>query len=1825
MSSLLLEIRYYLEEILFPLSHLPFPSPIPSPDSCTTSSYLLPQPSSHGFLIGSGLEHISSGHPGKMDELKRYIVHLPQSLGFREERKVKVNLFKALYYAITGEGKYMDLLFSDVPEDELVALKDYSWPPKLNRTRPFYKYVTPSGYSHPEGLTCGRVLKENESVYRCSDCGYDDTCVICVHCFNREDHVGHNVSVYQSRGDSGGMCDCGDEAAFLQKLNCACQKTDEEIQELPEEFKLLMRETLTVVLNYILDVANFSINTLPLIHENINRRGNLRVTSQTISDFCSLPFEVYGADDVNSEEWYLVLWNDENHDYLEAETGIRAATGVPDDKAKEIASEINANGRAILKVAKKYTDLLKGQKLAEVDGLVATIMSARDYMREVIVLNMFSWLIEVASFSGNAAFREASRALLAELFLEPGFEFSKVLPKSFFQAENLDVQREFFKNGLLMDGELVNLALTRLKPGITATSLMKKCSDIFRPALEQKVEYSRIQYLFAFEIRFVSAVRKKFTLLILPLFFTDPATKAQFCEQYIDIFPISITVLAVSDREDQLASITAVASQLFTCPRSNKWIVSSGKIGNMIGPLSALIETYASRVNSSGLPNLIDIVVDVRSKREKLSIQKTIDKAIECINHIMHKNDDSNILNEFLVHDNLMMLINLLKYFQGSLPIERKYGDHVERDMLEDFYTFLQRSLPVLSMVQSVSKVEVMNKALAVKAVVSIVEFLSMRKLNSSAHGIAEFRVSKEPVSFVNPINSFLSYILQDCGVENVSDDLKALVHPFMFVSDFSLRSLVLAAQVKIGFWIRNGVTVSRQASYYSDTIAEVSFFRDFFLNQVACVIDDPRETLLNFLDRWELLQWYTGEIKEDKTIYEERFGFICEQFILFLYNTLTDRFYFDEFECEEARVHRVKKAISYALCGEPKSYTALKSTLGSMAATRNFDDILYECADYSPPTGLYDSGIYRLKPSLCESLDPMSFLVDSSNYLSISASLISSIAKSKNIREKEVVLKPEIYRSRSSFVNDNIGEFTRTKEFAKLVYKLLQVALNSLDELFLPHLLHLIHAVILDDEQVHGKGHLVDFFVSIPISDLLLSIAESSMSSEIVLKADFLLDEFVTRDDRIMESLVDCFGEDHVQLYKKRKVGIFESESEKRKRLAEERKAAVMRKFAKQREKFMKQNDLKEDKQEEEERKEEEISNTRKCVACGEEESLDRVFGLLLCHTESSIFWKVPESTQYRDLAFGNLDARAKPEDGKLYAPGYPYQMMSKDNGILLSAVVGSSCAHGMHYKCYVRARTQLQTFPCPLCHNLHDSFIPSMLATNGTIPKKFLDGEPEIAKYNRILASCGGEKMNEISRSIFSKEYFDDNSFKEDFVKLAINTERTTSTEKKFRDLSVLIADSIRANEMTTRLDGTKGLSNFMEEIPMSSKAMLRSMIQTRIFLHSASETMMGDLQSVISKMVNITWDQSFYIDGQFNEVVLLFFQTSESLRTCMRLGYAKLVAVTAYALCRNFGSMLNGPPINSRSMDSLDDTTIGAMVVFLSSFEPNDDEDSESNEYSNHFACNLYFAMERLLLPFLRQCVILYDLLTCEVLGENEFKSVEGITNLKSRIESQSSKDSCDLLCDMLNLPTLADFLKGIVLDDPAFEFEAGILDVHFNAKIPSRLENGILNLQYPGVVRLIDLPDDYNDCITDPQYKSASGVDSICLQCGTYLNTLSHVSHMQWCSFMPIYFSPSSNMLNVVILIPNNPFEVKIPAPYLTVHGEVKRDRLPGKATLNHFRYNYLSKLWISQGLFGFVTRTFFGLRGNAPMVPNMDDIGAELEFDEDSDDDFGFWE
>ncbi|EAZ63950.2 ubiquitin-protein ligase E3 component N-recognin-1 (N-end-recognizing protein) [Scheffersomyces stipitis CBS 6054] len=1779
-----------------------------------------------------------------VDELKQFLVGLPAALDYIVPSGVNHNVFRALYYCATNKGQCLSTILPSVPlpEIEKIQLQGLNFAFSLSdENKLFYRNSRRSAsnashYSHPRGKVCARSFRSKEPVYRCEECGFDNTCVLCFHCFNKDDHKGHNVTMYISEGNSGGVCDCGDPEAFVKELNCKCQMSQNNNDDNPMDLSAMessLRETITVCLDYILDVLNYSVHALPFIHDNINKEGS-KLTSAMLSDYSSLPKKAYGnAEDINSNDlWYLILWNDERHDFPQAQEAIILASGVSEEKAHKIATQINESGRGILREAKDPRNLVKSQKLAETEGLVATIISARDYMRDVIVGSILAWLADLSQFANNPTFSDMTRTILSDLLLAKGHQFAKPMPVSFFDTFSVNVERKAFENGLLLDnGEIVNGGLTKVKDDFEITHMERASHFVLehKSSLDHgNIANSRFQYLLLFQIRMSKPMRELLPSVIIPPLIAELHKKVVCSQQFIEIYPSLITTLALSDREEDLNILSDISSQLFTCPKTVKSILRSGQVGNVIGPVSQLIEEHHSKWNfRTGYPNFI-YIEDSSPERKFKSITKAVKWGIHDIGHLADKELASDSLYVFYERDTLVMLLLFLRNFQGYWPIKRKKGDHVEHEVF-DFMVHLEYSIPVLNIAKSVATRSV-DIALVNKAIALIVAFLELRKFDVNRD--PNFRVSNDMVSFVNPINSFLSYMIQYQQPEfprYIGEDR------FWRISEISLRSIVLGSQVKVGLWIRNGNSVSRQASLYFDAIlSDLTYLRDLHLNQVNLMTGDPTWALYNLLGAWELLDWYYGNDTHSTTVYQDRFNTISEKFIVFLYNMITDRSAFSRTSPEERRLANAGKAIAYALCDEPKSYSFLKSSIDSdISELPEFDDVLLEYTDYQAPSGLVDAGLYRLKPEIFEKLDPLSIFLDPSKFQVVTESLVKSIAKGKGVKEESVVLEPVFTETDIPFVKRDIGKFAKTKDFAKLIYKYLQVALDTSDETYLPQLLHLIHAILKDDENLNGPNYLNENFINIPIADLLLTIVESTMSKYVVNKADFLVDQFVVKDSRIIDNLIDCFGEEFMTSYKRKKTSLFETEAGKKKRLAEERKNKVMKKFAKRREKFLDKN--KEFGQDSHigtnDGSHGEHVSLRTCVLCGEEESSHSIFGILASVTDAATLWKIPVDDLHTDLAFRSWDSQSTMKAGQIYGKGY--SGFSEDDSAFsksrVMAQVFSTCGHGMHYDCYIRDSPGSQHYACPLCHNLQDIFVPTFLppADGGGFSQAEIVRSELYSKYNKITSSVGLYKSKKIIESFVSDKYYGDKNFdvygKILSEQLFHHTSDTrylvgiNNNEKFFNHImkvNVLIADTIRMNEIASRLSGEKSLSNFLGQISGSVKTLIKTLIQCRAVMYEcrSNSHLLGtsyDLQFE----VNSFWNSDNLLDGIFNEVVTLFFQTDESITTLARLGLTKLVTIATFALIKRLNDPIHGENFKSYLISTpleLNSQTSDALVILLGNVVLDSGSDIDSN--NKQLLVSIYCSLERLLLPYLRQMVILVDLLTSKNFGENTHESLPEFNNLESEVLKQTRIDSADALCHVLNLPTLDQIVASIAFEGNDLDYN--VFDVVLSAKIPKYINSGILTLQYPAVVKLIELPEDYTSCITET-YSDKRGYDRIiCLSCGDLLKSTRFAFHMsECCSHTNVFFLPRLNVLRICTHIGHNRISIEIPAPYLTAHGEVKKKRVNGKATLNTYRYQYLNKLWLDQGLYGFVTRNLFGTR------QSLDDLNIDVGRNDDAED------
>lgn len=63
---------------------------------------------------------------------------------------------------------------------------------------------------------CRKNIKGPGYSYRCLDCQYHPSSIICEECFNSGDHYGHRVFLE----GPGGVCDCGDSLSWKPSANC---------------------------------------------------------------------------------------------------------------------------------------------------------------------------------------------------------------------------------------------------------------------------------------------------------------------------------------------------------------------------------------------------------------------------------------------------------------------------------------------------------------------------------------------------------------------------------------------------------------------------------------------------------------------------------------------------------------------------------------------------------------------------------------------------------------------------------------------------------------------------------------------------------------------------------------------------------------------------------------------------------------------------------------------------------------------------------------------------------------------------------------------------------------------------------------------------------------------------------------------------------------------------------------------------------------------------------------------------------------------------------------------------------------------------------------------------------------------------------------------------------------------------------------------------------------------------------------------------------------------------------------------------------------------
>ncbi|KID60163.1 E3 ubiquitin-protein ligase ubr11, partial [Metarhizium hybridum] len=322
-------------------------------------------------------------------QLCQLLADLPARFCNRYDEDAARELLTSLFWSLAGGNQdYMRLLFPEGKPSDSLKLGDAQGA------------VEGAEYTEAaRGKRCGHIFKPGEATYMCRTCGTDETCCLCVRCYDSTDHTGHMVRIQMSVGNSG-CCDCGDDEAWKTPLFCTIHSDmksgqakgkGKEAVGLPDDLLNSLRMTIGRVFDYICDVISCSPEQL--------RQTKTKESILKDEEASRLTSVYYGPETTFCDEFALILWNDEKHTVQEVQDQIARACRKTRREAAKDAWETDAVGRSILIYLNDIDMLLQMAKIMEAIRVTVTIRSARDTFREQMCGTLVEWLSDISGCS----------------------------------------------------------------------------------------------------------------------------------------------------------------------------------------------------------------------------------------------------------------------------------------------------------------------------------------------------------------------------------------------------------------------------------------------------------------------------------------------------------------------------------------------------------------------------------------------------------------------------------------------------------------------------------------------------------------------------------------------------------------------------------------------------------------------------------------------------------------------------------------------------------------------------------------------------------------------------------------------------------------------------------------------------------------------------------------------------------------------------------------------------------------------------------------------------------------------------------------------------------------------------------------------------------------------------------------------------------------------------------------------------------------------------------------------------------------------------------
>lgn len=1592
----------------------------------------------------------------------------------------------------------------------------------------------------PHNGLCGRQFLEGEPVYRCIDCGFDDTCVLCVRCFNKDDHQGHAIVVSLAAGESRGCCDCGDPEAWTKELHCKLNHTckpQKKDRPLEEELEKRLDYIVGTVFDHVIQTYLYSYTSLAFYVQKMRQSDRFEF-SLAVERSCSVGTS--DEEDPNSLRYILFVWNDEYHSFPEAKYIISKVDMISDMRAKDIATDLDAIGRGIIAedslpiaLYDSFNEIAKARSLRS-EGMTPSVVRVDRYMDELVGWYAIEWLLNVLKHPSDAvrtaAERSVEKKLSSACYFEPEDEF-----------ENYETS-ERFEMGVLENGRL---------PGVDE-----------RPTFLDLIMY--------FDPRFFKAFRLCLRDVLMNLTAKSASFKSIFAERYMLQYGHMLQNMSV-DREIEHNIVLEVHVQIWSSPLYVNNALEQGGLAHFIGALKKLILQSAQ-------PGYWELPSAQWQRVATALYQKAVLTSSTDLAELAEKAPKKK---PFYEEEAVKLLTSTLGTLQGLAPFERRVGSHVEvEDLLFlDIIPLLNYILKALSCAYNGAEYPQDVPDSQFQAVVSqtlqawydgLLELIHCETVSFHNNQFSLYRYpgSKRVVSICKPLNLMLLMLLENgpenglafngrFGEYNTSE-------LFFRIARSSLSLVIFCAQVFSRFWVRNGHTIREYADFYARLerglhLSAHGYIRDIHLVQVA-LLKSP-DFFVAVLDAWELLDCFSGEELESG-IYKDKFPVLLYEFILFLHRLIVERKSFTRRTSQQKRVESVRYLVIYLLGQGPLRYLDLLDQVLVDDSSALMSKILSEVADYKPPVGMNDSGTYLLKPKEFVNLDPYSIFASSSeSLLSNMRRNLFEIEQKQARREKrdpiystqdEVIFTPIV--PDISGVYANYTDFLREKPFQITICQVLQWCARKNSNHHALLALHMLHAVLIDNEK--HEADLRGFYKQLCFC--LCDLHESDIGPDSKALARYL------------------FGKLHREEYgipSERVKGLQSgprSSDDSRKKMIAEKKARAFAKLAAQRKAFGQANTAVDSEDEAPELSE------RTCVICQQGER------------ENDLFVVPVGVDKHHAFAYSNetaLGLEAWSNDVVLGRAS-----MEKPTPSVRSIL--SLCDHAVHESC---DKSMPGLCVCPMCKFRGDAMFPCLpLAplTPGFLdwlkniegPQDLVSGLLEFLEGSSEKAACGP-----LHNLFFGGGHFVARVRAEMILQLANETLLRLEIPDSLQKLSSFLENGISTLEISTRfvVDDSDPYASLLD-IPEVTCSFLRLVAAARVGKgEKRRKEAAGSLYLLVEGVLLEHFLFGFMMRAMYAREIAWIIK-----------GVFNLMSDAQFERVEALGADLPLKEDVRRRHDSLH----RALSVLI---EP--DSHKLLRGPGEDFIAGLLVIVTRSVLVFLRRAALFL-----RILGhDKENKEVHNaLHQLMEELEDAGVENG--------DSATIDPYLVFFGLDSVADVIEKAGSDTVEGAAISSVFEfpgaPEVCPIEYPGVRKLIPLPEQYDVFATNvAEVFSALGKDTkvsdridyyVCLHCGERIDK---GDHNKFQLYLPgrvlkrhfhktnhkLYFFPASNTVKVVFEPSDRSVSIYTqPAPYLNNKGESGETALREDAlmTLSERRYRHIVRTYLRDGFTGITRRS-----------------------------------